>query len=93
MGDEQQGADFATAEQESEERFAISEPGLKLLASIEDRVMAHSKSTLSQVRDSAYEVKAKFGTMPLQRLLRYVYSEFPEFTTASEIRSRVLGRP
>jgi len=34
-----------------------------------------------------------FGTLPLTQLLRYVYTRYPEYTTASEIVAKVLGKP
>uniref|UniRef100_A0A7C3EL94 Uncharacterized protein n=1 Tax=candidate division WOR-3 bacterium TaxID=2052148 RepID=A0A7C3EL94_UNCW3 len=35
-------------------------------------------------------LKARFGTLPLSRLLRYVYRRYPEYTTRSQIIDRIL---
>ncbi len=37
------------------------------------------------------EVKRRFGSMPLRRLIRYVYQRYPEFTDKSIIRNEILG--
>ena len=36
-------------------------------------------------------VKGRYGTLSLNDLLHYVYSRYPDMTTASEIKERVLG--
>ncbi|MCR4424140.1 MAG: hypothetical protein WHU95_07100 [candidate division WOR-3 bacterium] len=38
-------------------------------------------------------VKTNFASLPLTQLLRYVYTRYPEYTTASEIVAKVLGKP
>jgi hypothetical protein len=36
-------------------------------------------------------VKARFGSLPLLELMRYIYSRYPEYTAESEILEKVLG--
>jgi uncharacterized protein YwgA len=37
------------------------------------------------------KIKGRYGTLSLSDLLHYVYSRYPDMTTASEIKERVLG--
>ncbi len=90
MGDEAEAADLAEAEIEPSE-YRITPSGLRLLDELRRSTVADDRELLERVITTARDVKAKFGHWSLQRLLRYVYSEYPEMTTASEIRERVLG--
>lgn len=36
---------------------------------------------------------ARYASMPLDQLLKHVYQYYPDFTTMSVIRDRVMGRP
>jgi uncharacterized phage-associated protein len=47
-----------------------------------------SKETADKIR----RIKEKYGALSLQDLLHYVYTRFPNMTTASEIKGKVLGR-
>ena len=38
------------------------------------------------------EIKSRFGNYSLQDLLYYIYKKYPEMTTESEIRDRILKR-
>lgn len=37
------------------------------------------------------ELKRRFGSIPLRRLIRYVYQRYPDFTEKSVIRDEILG--
>ena len=53
------------------------------------------EALLSELPEGAEEVvaelKRRFGSMPLRRLIRYVYQRYPEFTDKSIIRDEILG--
>ncbi len=36
------------------------------------------------------EIKQRYGNLPLRRLIRYVYTQYPSFAEASKIRDQVL---
>jgi hypothetical protein len=38
------------------------------------------------------QLKRRFGSMPLRRLIRYVYERYPEYTDKSIIRDQILGQ-
>jgi hypothetical protein len=90
MDSERDGADLAAAEN-AEEAFAITPLGLRLLRHLVSDVQKKDRALAESVIGAANEVRSKYGAWPLARLLKYVYSEYPEMTTASEIRERVLG--
>ncbi len=90
MGDEDEAASLAVAEGE-EEQFDLTETGRRLVSTLVDASSPATRPLLEQIRRDANDVRRKFGNWPLERLLRYVYSEFPEMTTASVIKERVLG--
>ena len=90
MGDEAEAAELAEAEVEPSE-YRITDPGLRLVEGLRKSAVAEDRDLVERVIVGAAEVKARYGHWHLQRLLRYVYSEYPEMTTASEIRERVLG--
>jgi hypothetical protein len=91
MGDEEDAELLAEAEEELEQ-FRITESGRQLLSSILSNVEGRARSVADRVVDAATDVKGRFAHWPLQRLLRHVYSEYPDMTTSSVIRERVLGR-
>jgi hypothetical protein len=90
MGDEEEAGLLAEAEGEVEE-YRITEDGRALIASLVAGADARTREACERVLATAADVRQRFGAWPLQRLLRFVYSEYPEMTTASEIRHRVLG--
>jgi uncharacterized protein len=81
MGDEQQEATDAFEER----RYAITERGLAWLKS---RTSAVGNEAAKGIR----RVKGKYGTISLSDLLYYVYTRYPEMTSESEIKERVLNR-
>jgi len=44
-----------------------------------------------RVEDDLKEFKARFSTIPLRQLVRYVYERYPDFTDKSLIRDDILG--
>ncbi len=92
MGDEDDAAALAVTEGE-EEQFELTQSGRELLSRLVASSPPNTRSLLESIETEATGVRRRFGAWPLQRLLRYVYSEYPDMTTASEIKERVLGHP
>jgi uncharacterized protein YwgA len=82
MGDEKQEAEEIT----EEKRYRLTPKGIEWVNEHVDRKKQR------EVVDKIRRVKAKYGALSLQDLLHYVYTKFPDMTTASEIKSRVLNR-
>lgn len=77
----------AEARENSEEkRYRLTPEGLRWIQRHVDQ--KKDKEVLDKIR----RIKAKYGALSLQDLLHYVYTKFPEMTTASEIKSRVMRR-
>ncbi len=66
-----------------EKRYRLSEKGLKWVRDHELHTTAF---------DKIRKIKEKYGALSLQDLLHYVYTKFPDMTTASEIKGKVLRR-
>ncbi|HSC20916.1 MAG TPA: hypothetical protein VLC07_04230 [Solirubrobacterales bacterium] len=45
----------------------------------------------SEAESVVSELKRRFGSIPLRRLIRYVYQRYPDFTEKSIIRDEILG--
>lgn len=90
MGDEEPAADLAAGER-TDDWFAITQSGLRLLDELSMRLEPANARIFDAIAAAAAEVRANYGDWALQRLLRYVYTQYPEMTGESEIRTRVLG--
>jgi DNA-binding PadR family transcriptional regulator len=76
MGDEESTDPF------EEKRYKITPKGREWL----------TKRGLSTIEiEKIRKVKGKYGSLSLSDLLHHVYSRYPDMTTASEIKERVLG--
>lgn len=82
MGEEESQA----REVSEEKRYKLSKQGLRWVQEHVDT--KKDKDTLDKIK----RIKAKYGALSLQDLLHYVYTKYPDMTTASEIKSRVLRR-
>ncbi len=82
MGDEESQA----RENSEEKTYRLSEKGIEWV-----RKNLTDKSR-AQAFDKIRRIKEKYGALSLQDLLHYVYTKFPDMTTASEIKARVLRR-
>lgn len=71
-----------------ERRFAPTAKGVELIKAILDR------SDAKVVADGIRKIKTKYGNFSLQDLLYHVYTKYEKggWTSASEIRSKVLSR-
>ncbi|MCK4797418.1 MAG: hypothetical protein KAT05_08555 [Spirochaetes bacterium] len=68
---------------EDRQDFILTESGIKKSRILFDRVDEKTKESLQNLRREATE-------LGYRGVLRYVYSRYPEYTTASKIRERVL---
>lgn len=63
--------------------------------SLTERGTRYYKALLKELptgaEETVGEIKRRFGSMPLRRLIRYVYQRYPEFTDKSIIRDEILG--
>jgi uncharacterized phage-associated protein len=66
-----------------EKRYRLSEKGLRWV---------HDRELHTAEFDKIRKIKEKYGALSLQDLLHYVYTKFPDMTTASEIKGKVLRR-
>jgi len=69
-----------------EKRYSLTPDGLRWVQARIDPTR-HGE-TIEKVR----RIKTKYGALSLQDLLHYVYTKYPEMTTASEIKDKVLRR-
>lgn len=90
MGDEDDAELFAEVEGETA-TWEITSSGERVLQGILAGVEGRARATCDTVVEAMGEAKRAYGSWPLAKLLRYVYSTYPELTTSSEIRDRVLG--
>jgi hypothetical protein len=65
--------------QVTEKQFSLTENGRKVARIIRDAVSRRRPADIEQL-DS---IVRKYGTIPLNRLIRYVYRQYPELTTKS----------
>lgn len=63
--------------------FFLTEKGNKIGKRLIDSLPDEKKYYLKKI-------KAAYSKMPLTQLLRHVYSEYPEYTSKSEIKTKVL---
>ncbi len=66
-----------------EKRYRLTPKGLQW---VRDHEL--DTETFNKIR----RIKEKYGALSLQDLLHYVYTRFPKYTTASEIKGKVLRR-
>jgi uncharacterized protein YwgA len=76
----------ARAQVPEERAFMLTEKGKKRVQELMEN------SQLAPVVDGVRKVKSRFASHSLNDLLRYVYQKYPEMTTESEIKDKVLGR-
>ncbi len=67
-----------------ERRFYLTEEG-RAVAKLLGRQHPHVMEKLSRIKNT-------YAGMPLARLVRYVYQNYPDYAAKSVIRERVLGR-
>jgi uncharacterized phage-associated protein len=85
--------DDLMGEEEQESRDTLEERRFKLTArGIEWLTTKVMPRVEQNVFERIRKVKGKYGSFALSDLLYYVYTKYPDWTSASEIKDRVLGR-
>jgi uncharacterized phage-associated protein len=82
--------DDLMGEEESQSRDSFEEKKYRLTEKGLNWVREHELHT--ETFDKIRKIKEKYGALSLQDLLHYVYTKFPNMTTASEIKGKVLRR-
>jgi uncharacterized protein YwgA len=75
---------IAIIRDEERQDFIMTEEGMKKVAEIYESIDGETKKKLESLRREATQ-------LGYSGVLRYVYSRYPEYTTASKIRERVLN--
>lgn len=74
---------------------ATAEPYATRNLELTDRGKRYYEALLAELPSEAESVvsglKRRFGSIPLRRLIRYVYQRHPDFTDRSIIRDEILG--
>ena len=81
------GLDTLAPDAYEERRFRISEEGTNRIRNLLE------SGEYQPVIDGIRKIKRKYGNYSLSDLLYYVYTKYPEMTTESEIKDKVLRRP
>jgi len=77
---------FGAADAYEERKFLLTDRGRERMKKLLEN------KEYAPVVDSIRRVKSKYGRYSLNDLLYYVYTKYPEMTTESEIKEKVLGR-
>lgn len=72
------------AEPYATRNFALTKKGERYYRKLLELLPAEAEPVVS-------ELKRRFGSIPLRRLIRYVYQRYPDFTVNSIIRDEILG--
>ncbi|HSE61130.1 MAG TPA: hypothetical protein VLA88_02450 [Candidatus Saccharimonadales bacterium] len=78
--------DADEVEEFTQEEFTLTDQGTKYVDSSLVPLLSDNQ------KEVLVEFKRAFGQVPLYALLEYVYKKYPEYTTESKIKTRVLGR-
>jgi uncharacterized protein len=74
----------AAAEPYATRNLALTEKGQRYYEKLLELLPPEAESVVA-------ELKRRFGSIPLRRLIRYVYQRYPAFTEKSIIRDEILG--
>jgi hypothetical protein len=82
-----------TAEPGSEvDSYRLTAQGLEWVKRFLSSDRFGDPETKSSLWAESQELKRRFGRVPLEELVDYVYSEYPDFTAKSQIRDQVAAR-
>lgn len=74
-----------TPEPYATRNLALTDKGRRYYQALLAELPPEAESVIS-------ELKRRFGSIPLRRLIRYVYERYPEYTDKSVIRDQILGQ-
>ncbi len=93
---DQDGTPTTRADADLDEGFRFN--GLATLYRLTEKGEQFARALLADVErrrpglaEGLAVLKARFGRLPLRDLVRYIYTNYPEFATESEIAEQVLG--
>lgn len=88
MGDEEEVSDGITPSPDAyeERRFTLTEKGREKVLDL------LSREGVDELVDRIRRIKSKYSHYSLSDLLYHVYTKYPDMTTESEIKEKVLGR-
>jgi hypothetical protein len=81
----------ADVEAERERQYWITENGLQLLERLRTESKGRQREEFCALEESCGDVRRRFGSWSLRRLLKYVYDNYESMTTKSMIISKVKG--
>jgi len=73
-----------TRNQEKTDVFELTERGAKIGKMIFESLPAEDRQRMTQI-------KAVFNSQPTSTVLRYVYTKYPEMTTRSKVKDKILS--
>lgn len=91
MGVESSELFAADVETESESEYAITEKGLKLIENLKNTSEGRQKELFEALENACAAIRQEYESWNLRRLLKYVYNNYPSFTTKSIIRDKIIG--
>jgi uncharacterized protein YwgA len=62
--------------------YHLTPQGRRAVQDLREKI---DEDTFNRILQEAQKVKTQYNEMPLDRLLRYVYSKYPEYTSESEL--------
>lgn len=78
-------------ERDSEEKvdsvYSLTEKGEKFADVLIKSIKGKDSTLIKEIND----LKSKYGYMPLKKLLKYIYSQYPEYAKNSKIKDEILG--
>jgi uncharacterized protein YwgA len=88
MGEEEEVSDAITPSPDAyeERRFTLTEKGREKVLDL------LSREGVDELVDRIRRIKSKYSHYSLSDLLYHVYTKYPDMTTESEIKEKVLGR-
>jgi uncharacterized protein YwgA len=88
MGEEEEVSDGITPSPDAyeERRFTLTEKGREKVRDL------LSREGVDELVDRIRRIKSKYSHYSLSDLLYHVYTKYPDMTTESEIKEKVLGR-
>ncbi len=90
MGDDSEGSatgsELPASDAYEERRFCVTEQGVNRIKKILD------SGQYRPIVDGIRKIKSKYGSYSLSDLLYYVYKNYPDMTTESEIKEKILRR-
>lgn len=79
--------DEGTSPEKVDAIYELTDKGKRIATELEKAAEAKDPVIMEKIR----ELRDKYGSLPLRDLLRYIYTEYPEYAEKSIIREEILG--